>query len=76
MFFDAAILEFDYHGGLMRLEQAAIVKAAIKSRGEKQGQLAEVIELSQSHLCNALKGRYPLSPAAAERLVEWMRSSA
>ena len=71
MFLD--VHDIDYAGGLMRPEHVVAVRAAARARGQTQGEVAEVIQLSQAQLCNVLKGRFGLSAAAAERLRGWMR---
>ena len=62
--------------GIAKPELVATVTAMAKARCQTQGEVAEIIQLSQSHYCNWRKGRYPISSAAAERLATWMRSSA
>ena len=61
--------------GLAKPELVATVTAMAKSRCQTQGDVAQIVQLSQSHYCNWRKGRYSISAAAAERLAAWLRST-
>jgi hypothetical protein len=75
--FGAAIVDLGrYRRGLLPADIAAAVRVEMRARGVTQDELGHELGISQPQLANALARRFGLSPAAAERLLEWLRRAA
>lgn len=75
--FGAAVIDLnayraEYQQGPLPPDLAVAVRAEYRARDISQAKAAADIGLSQGQFCNALKGRFGLSAAAAERLISWM----
>jgi hypothetical protein len=75
--FGGTVVDLDqYRRGLLPDDLAAAVRAEMRARGATQDELAAAFGISQPQLANALARRFGLSQVVAERLLEWLRSTA
>jgi len=76
-FFRAPVVDLDViRVGRLPAATGADIEYEYRARLLSQEQFAAQIGLSPGQACNAVKGRFGLSPASAERLRDWMMRSA
>ena len=62
-----------YKGGIMPNELVVLTRDTIRAAGITQEAAAKQISVSRPQLANALRGRYGLSPPAADRLLAFLK---